>query len=170
MQIEVSYKHAIKRKYPEQVAIAVVKDAQGKCNPITLGWTMITSHEPPMMAVSIGKTRYSLGALRLSREFVISFPSSDMARDALFHGTQSGRNMDKLSQCGTRTQPAKMIDCVLLTDAVANFECVLDSELETGDHFLFVGRVVAAHVNEDDETRRLYTLGEGYAMGGVVPG
>jgi len=170
VQIEVSYKRAIKRKYPEQVAIAVVKDAQGKYNPITLGWAMITSHEPPMMAVSIGKTRYSLGALRLSREFVIAFPSSNMARDALFHGTQSGRDMDKLSQCGTRTQPAKMIDDVLLTDAVANFECVLDSELETGDHFLFVGRVVAAHVHEDDELRRLYTLGAGYAMGGVIPG
>ena len=170
MQSEIPYEEAIKRKYPEQVAIAVVKDAQGKYNPITLGWTMITSHVPPMMVVSIGKTRYSLGAFRLSRAFVLSFPSSDMAPDALFHGTHSGRDMDKLSRCGTRTQPAKVIDGVLLADAVANFECVLESELETGDHFLFVGRVVAAHVNEDVELRRLYTLGEGYAMGGVMPG
>ena len=37
---------------------------------------------------------------------------------------------------------------LFLADAVANFECKLESELETGDHFLLVGRVVASHVNE----------------------
>jgi flavin reductase (DIM6/NTAB) family NADH-FMN oxidoreductase RutF len=33
---------------------------------------------------------------------------------------------------------------------------------------LFVGRVVAAHVNEDPSVGRLYTRGEGYQLGGVV--
>jgi flavin reductase (DIM6/NTAB) family NADH-FMN oxidoreductase RutF len=46
----------------------------------------------------------------------------------------------------------------------------VESEVETGDHILFVGRVIASHVNEREDVRRLYTLGEGYAMGGVVPG
>ena len=60
MQIQTPYEDAIRRKYPEQVVIAAVKDARGKYNPITLGWTMITSHESPMMAISVGRTRYSL--------------------------------------------------------------------------------------------------------------
>lgn len=168
MQVQTPYEEAIRRKYPEQVVIAVVKDAKGKHNPITLGWTMVTSHEPPMMAISVGRTRYSLEAIRQAREFVIAFPSSGMSRDALFHGTNSGRDMDKLAECGTKTQPATSIDCVLLTDAVANFECKLESELETGDHILFVGGVVASHVNRSSEVRRLYTVGEDFQMGGVV--
>ena len=170
MQIEASHGKAIARKYPEQVVIAIAKDPQGKYNPITLGWTMITSGQPPMMAISIGHTRYSLQAVRQAKEFVIAFPSSTMAEDALFHGTKSGRDMDKLAECGTKTQPATAIDGVLLADAVANFECKLASELETGDHVLFVGRVVAAHMNEDAKVRRLYTRGTGYEMGGVRPG
>ena len=168
MQIQTRYEEAIRRKYPEQVVIAIVKDGGGKYNPITLGWTMITSHEPPMMAISVGRTRYSLEAIRQAREFVIAFPSSEMSRDALFHGTNSGRDMDKLAECGTKTQPATTVDCVLLTDAVANFECKLESELETGDHVLFVGRVVVSHVNQSDELRRLYTVGEDFQMGGVA--
>jgi len=170
MQVETTYEQAITRKYPEQIVIAIARDASGKHNPITLGWTMITSHTPPMMAISVAHQRHSLAAIRRAREFVISFPSSAMADDALFFGTKSGRDMDKLAARGTPTQPATRIDSVLLADAVANFECVLEGELETGDHVIFAGRVVAAHVNQDANARRLYTLDSGYKMGGVAPG
>jgi len=170
MQIPAPYARAITRKYPEQVVIAIAKDAEGKCNPITLGWTMITSGRPPMMAISVGLGRHSLGAIRLSREFVISFPSSAMAEDTLFFGTKSGRDLDKLAARGTATQPATEVDCVLLSEAVANFECKLEHEIQTGDHVLFVGRVVAAHLNQDPSVRRLYTLSTGHKLGGVLPG
>lgn len=169
MQVQTPYEQAITRKYPEQVAIAIARDRQGKFNPITLGWTMITSHQPPMMAISVGLTRYSLEAIRTARAFVIAFPSSKMADEALFWGTKSGRDTDKLAELGSRTQPASVIDSVLLADAVANFECKLESELKTGDHVLFVGTVVCSHVNQDSSLRRLYTVGKDYRMGAVAP-
>ena len=168
MQTPTDYKTAANRRYPEPVAIAVARDERGKCNPITIGWIMLTSHEPPMMAISVGKTRYSLGAIRHAREFVISFPTAAMQADAKFHGTNSGRDMDKLAECATKTQPATKIDCVLLTDAVANFECRLVSEFEAGDHIIMVGEVVASHVNEDASLGRLYTLAH-EQLGGLTP-
>ena len=167
MQVQVPYEQAVTRKYPEQVAIAIAKDPQGKHNPITLGWTMLTSHEPPMMAISVGRTRYSLEVIRQAREFVISFPSSAMESETLLYGTKSGRDLDKLAASGTNTQPAAVIDGVLLAGAVANFECKLVSELETGDHILFVGQVLASHVNEDRTLRRLYSLGHEH-LGGLT--
>lgn len=169
MQVQTEYGEAVTRKYPEEVAIAIAKDSQGRFNPITLGWAMYTSGQPSMMAISVGLTRYSLEAIRFSRQFVISYPSSKMAEDAEFFGTHSGREMDKLAAKGTPTQPAAKIDCVLLADAVANFECELESELATGDHVIFVGRIVACHVNENSGLCRLYSRGEKYGLGGVVP-
>lgn len=169
MQKPVPYEEALARKYPEQIAIAIAKDAQGKHNPITLGWVMNTSIEPPMLAMSIGLARHSFAAVRAARAFVISLPSTTMRDDMFFYGTRSGRDLDKLAACGTKTQPATRIDSVLLTDAVANFECTLESEHPTGDHVIFVGRVVAAHVNADASVRRLYTLGN-EQFGGVLPG
>lgn len=168
MQVHASYEEAIARRFPEQVAIAIVKDAQGKYNPITLGWTMLASHLPPMMVIAIGKQRYSLAAFRSARQFVISFPSSKMTEDAVFHGTKTGREMDKLTAARTKTLPASAIDCVILADAVANFECVLESELEAGDHVLIVGRIVESHMNEKADTERLYALGH-EKMGAVRP-
>ena len=167
-QKQVDYGTASKRKFPEQVVIALAKDEKGVANPITLGWTMVTSGTPPMMAIAVAKGHYSVGAIRHSREFVIAFPSEDMVEETLFYGTHSGRDTEKLKAHPCTTQPASVVDCVLLADAVANFECRLASELETGDHVVFVGEVTAAHVNEDAKGR-LYSVASGYRLAGVRP-
>ena len=161
MQISTTYPKASTRKFPEILAIALAKDSEGKCNPITLGWVMSTSGQPPMLAISIALTRHSLDAIREAKAFVVALPSIGMAKEVDFFGTKSGRDMDKLVALGTPTQPATEIDCVLLSDAVANYECVLEGELLTGDHVIFVGRVVAAHINQDAQISRIYNLGGG---------
>jgi flavin reductase (DIM6/NTAB) family NADH-FMN oxidoreductase RutF len=166
MQREVRYSDAIVSKYPEQVVIAIARDAQGKDNPITLGWTMIVSGKPPMMAVAIGKTRYSLQAFRHAREFVVAFPSEHQQREAMLFGTKSGRDTDKLAEAGCPVEPACKINSVLLSGGVANFECTLVSELETGDHVVFVGKVICSHVN-DLPLNRLYIVGPGHQMAGL---
>ena len=167
MQKQVEYAEAVRTRYPEQVVIAIAKDENGKANPVTLGWTMIASGEPAMMAIAVAKTHYSIATIRHSGCFTIAFPSSDMARAALFFGSHSGREIDKLAEMPVRTEPAKKIDSVLLSDAVANFECVLESQTEAGDHIVFIGRVVAAHVNTEPK-QRLYTIGPGHKLGAVT--
>ncbi|HIQ22036.1 MAG TPA: flavin reductase family protein [Planctomycetes bacterium] len=166
MQVESTFERARALKYPEQIVIAIARDPAGKYNPITLGWVTQTSHEPPMFAISIGNTRYSLGVIRAAKEFVLAWPSEHQKDETLFFGTKSGREVDKLAEAGTPTQPARAIDGVLLRDAVANLECRLVSELQTGDHVIFVGQVVAAHVNRRP-LNRLYTVGENYQFEGL---
>ncbi len=166
MQKPVSFDKAVKTKYPEQVIIVIAKDKKGKPNPVTLGWTMIASYDPPMMAVGIYKGHYSVKCVRHSNCFTIAYPSSDMAKAALFFGSHSGRDTDKFAQFTTKTSPAKKIDSVLLADAVANFECKLVKQIPTGDHITFIGQIVAAHVNTKTK-KRLYSLGKGHKLGGV---
>jgi len=166
MQKQVEYQEAIKTKYPEQVVIAIAKDRNGKANPITLGWTMIVSGEPPMMAIAVAKTHYSIEALTHSRCFTIAFPSSEMADAALFFGSKSGRDIDKFAEFECETETAKEIDSVLLGDAVANFECTLESQMVAGDHVIFVGNVVSCHTNTEPK-KRLYTVGPGHKLGSV---
>ncbi len=164
MQKHVDYKDAIKTKYPEQVVIAIAKDRSGKANPVTLGWTMIVSGEPPMMAIAVAKTHYSVETITHSESFTIAFPSAEMEKAALFFGSKTGRETDKFAEFKCETQPAKEINSVLLADAVANFECVLESQVPAGDHMVFVGRVVCSHANQEAK-KRLYTVGPGHKMG-----
>ena len=165
MQRQTQLGEALAGAYPGGITIAVVKDPTGKYNPITLGLFMQTSGDPPMFAISVAPERYSFEPLRSTGQFVLSFPSLEMARDALFHGTHSGRDMDKLAECPTRFEPATQIDSVLLSEALANLECELAGELPSGDHVIFVGRVVAAHMNVDPGVQWLQAIGPGYQMG-----
>ena len=167
MQKQTDYPQAVKTKYPEQIVIAIAKDKNGKPNPVTLGWTMIASGSPPMMAIAVAAKHYSTEAIRHSRCFTIAFPSSDMAEDALFFGSRSGRDTDKFAESDCKTEPAKQIDSVLLSDAVANFECILDSETIAGDHVIFIGKVLASHINAEPK-KRLYTVGPGHKLGSVT--
>ncbi|KPL23603.1 MAG: hypothetical protein AMJ75_05740 [Phycisphaerae bacterium SM1_79] len=164
MQKQVEYPEAVKTKYPEQVVIAIARDKDGRANPVTLGWTMIVSGNPPMMAIAVAKKHYSIGTIRHSKCFTIVYPSSDMAEAALFFGLRSGRDVDKFAEFDCKTAPAKEIDSVLLADAVANFECTLVSETEAGDHIVFIGEIVCSHVNTEPK-QRLYTVGPGHKLG-----
>ncbi len=166
MQKQVEYQQAVKTKYPEQLVIAVAKDKNGKANPVTLGWTMIASGNPPMMAIAVAARHYSIQTIRHSKCFTISYPSSDMADAALFFGSNSGRDTDKFAEFNCPNEPAAKIDSVILTDAVANFECKLESETTVGDHIIFVGKVVTAHVNTESR-KRLYTVASGHKLGPV---
>ena len=168
MQIDAPFNEAVVKKYPEQVVIVLAKEKSGRINPITLGWTMLTSHIPPMMAFSVGVTRYSLEVLRWAKECVIAFPSELQAEETLLFGTKSGRDTNKLELSSVSTMSAKEVDCVLLDDAVANFECRLTGEFKTGDHVIFAGEIIASHVNPD-APGRLYTVAKGYKMSGVIP-
>jgi flavin reductase (DIM6/NTAB) family NADH-FMN oxidoreductase RutF len=166
MQKKVDFDAAIKTKYPEQLVIATAKDKKGKANPITLGWTMIASGEPAMLAIAVHQGHYSVGTIRHSKCFTISFPSAQMAETALFFGKHSGRDTDKFAKFPCPASPASKIDSVLLDDAVANFECRLVWEKPAGDHIIFIGEVVASHINTEP-VKRLYTLGPGYKLGSV---
>jgi len=153
----VPYETAIKRKYPEQIAYAVTWDvANDRPDVIVLGWVMPTSGQPPMLAISIGFTRYSHQLLKETGEFVLAFPSSAMGEATMLCGTRSGRDTDKIKAAGLETLPTSVVRPPLIAGCPACFECKVAGELDTGDHTIFAGEVVAAHVEEDETVERLY--------------
>lgn len=167
---EVDVGEASLRKYPEWIVLVVTTDAVGMVNVMPAGWSMFTSHDPPMVAVSVGHSRYTHGLLRAGGEFTVAFPGPGMGAAIRCCGTRSGCEGDKVGDSQLRLQPARWIRPPLLEGAVANLECRLVAELNTGDHTIFVGQVVAAHV-DDDVPGRLLNFGPGlYALARPAPG
>ena len=62
---------------------------------------------------------------------------------------------------------AEKIDSIILTNAVANFECIVKGRLESGDHVIYAGEVVASYMH-DTLHERIYTKAPGYVVGGIV--
>jgi flavin reductase (DIM6/NTAB) family NADH-FMN oxidoreductase RutF len=167
MQKQVEYSEAVKTKYPEQVVIVIAKDNSGRANPVTLGWTMFASGNPPMISIAVAKKHYSVETITHSRCFTLCYPSFEMAEAALFYGSKSGRIIDKFAELPCATAPAEKINSVILTDAVANFECTLESQADAGDHIIFIAKVVCSHINTEPK-KRLYTTAPGHKLGAVL--
>jgi flavin reductase (DIM6/NTAB) family NADH-FMN oxidoreductase RutF len=159
---------ALARKYPEWIDLVVARSANGQINAMPVGWSMIASGSPLLYAVAIHRRQYTAQLIREMREFVVAAPSADMAEATLYCGTHSGRDGDKIEPSGLKLAPSAEIETPLLEGAVYNLECRLHSEFETGDHILFVGEVVAAHLDKDTGERMMNFGGDDWACAQIV--
>mgnify|MGYP006280601071 CR=1 FL=1 len=146
---QVPIREAWKRKYPEQVVCATCVDEAGRGNIIPLGWFMPTSFDPAMCAISVGHTRYSHKLITRSREFVVAFPAEGSEEDVRYCGTHSGRDVDKFAETGFTAARGTEVSAPLIEECLVNFECKLAGSLDTGDHTIFAGGIIAAQVNEE---------------------
>ena len=140
---EMSWDDAITLSSPHPYVLGVTADAAGKPNAIGLCWWTICSWEPPMIAISVGKPRYSRECLDDCQQFVLCLFGAEHARGAWICGSKSGRKLDKLAAAGFTTLPSLKVKVPTIAESVLSFECSVKTELETGDHILYVGEVVA---------------------------
>ena len=144
---EVKIEEALKFRHPEIVVNAVTKSKEGKVDITPLGWAMLGSSKPPTWAIGVAKRHFSHKAILETKEFTICIPHFNQARDTLFCGAYSGWDTDKLAKTNFKTLPAKEVSTPLLDESLACFECRLIDQMQTSDHTIFLGEIVAAHVS-----------------------
>lgn len=160
----VSRSEAIGRKYPESVVLIVTRDTDGSTNVMPAGWSMFTSGDPLMLAISVGLSRHTHEVLERTDELVIAFPSRAQTEDIVFCGSHSGSEVDKIAESGLEPLPADEVSPPLLEKATACFECRKGPSMQTGDHTIFANEVVATHAS-DTYTERVKNLGRDYGDG-----
>jgi len=148
--------------YPRQVVLLSCTDKTGKTNIITLAWSMPASIDPPMLIVGIGPKRYSHELIEETEEFVVNVPTMEILRETLFCGRRTGREYNKFEETGLTPLPAKTVKPAIIKECVSHLECRLHQRTTTGDHTLFIGKVLAAYVNQG-------TFAKGYDLTKVKP-
>ncbi len=133
--------------YPRQT-VMIASSFGGKDNLMVVDWHTPVSFDPFMVAISIGKTRCSLEMVSKSREFVLCVVPHSLEKKVLSCGTTCGRDVDKFEEFELKKDKAWKVKAPLLHDAIANFECKVASEVPAGDHVVFIGEVVEAHVDK----------------------
>ena len=137
-----------KVKHPQKVAVAIVQIEPDKFNSITLEWFMRTSIDPVMFAISIGHTRFSYKCLQENRVFNLCLPSFELKEFTRLSGTKSGSEVDKLKTIEGKWFKGRYAGLPILKDAAANFECEVITQVESGDHTIYVGKVKYAWLGE----------------------
>ena len=140
---------AFKRKFPEWIVLVVARDAGGKPNLMPAGWGMICSGSPLMVCVAIAHGHYTHKCIEETGEFVFAWAGERQGDLVDYAGSCTGAEVSKFEEFDVPTAPPAATHVPLLIEAAANLECNVHKAVTTGDHTIFVGEVVAAHVPEE---------------------
>jgi len=110
-----------------------------RINGMTAAWVMRVSFKPPLVAVSIGKERFTHNLIKESGVFAINILKEGQEQIGRHFGLKSGRHVDKFMGMDYFTLKT---GCPILPDTAGYLECRLFSFHEAGDHTLFLGEVV----------------------------
>jgi len=139
------------------VVLVTCQNGEGKPNIITLAWVGVANSEPPILSIAIRPERHSYGIIKRTGEFAINLPTTKILKEMDFCGVVSGSKLDKFS--ATRLTPiaAEKIKAPLIKECPVNLECRVKQVIPLGSHDLFLGEVVAAHMDTEvqDEKGRM---------------
>ncbi len=140
-------------------AFLTTKDGE-KINTMTIGWGSFGFEwGMPTAEVLVRQSRFTKDSLDKAMEFTLTFPYDDSMKEALgFCGSNSGRNVDKIAECGLTLKDSNVISTPVIACKGLVFECtvvakadmttnntsteILDKWYKNGDlHTLYYARI-----------------------------
>jgi flavin reductase (DIM6/NTAB) family NADH-FMN oxidoreductase RutF len=136
-------------------------------NPMTIGWGMLgIIWGKPVLQVYVRPTRYTFGLMELSTEFSVNFFSKSYGKELAVCGTRSGRDTDKMAQCGFHSEKGVVIKAPFIHESIFHYECriihknrldpeTLDRKIikryypKKDFHMVYFGEILGTFVSEE---------------------
>lgn len=132
-------------KFP--LVVSVVTVGRGAVeNGLTISWASPVSFDPLEIMIAVDRRHYSVDFLKSTKNFVINVLGEGQQKLAAHFATETLVGDDKLAGLEVEEAPT---GAAILAEALAWFDCEVVNTFETGDHLLFVGRVVDAGSKEE---------------------
>ena len=116
---------------------------------MALAWGGICSSEPPSVAISVRKVRYTYENLMERKAFTISVPSEKFVRESDYFGIVSGETEDKFQNSGLKPVASKIVDAPYVREFPLVLECQVTHVNDLGSHTQFIGEIKDVKVDED---------------------
>lgn len=143
---------------PVPVVMITCRNKEGKENVFTVAWTGTICTKPPMLSISIRPERLSYEYIKETMEFTVNMPHRKQTKETDFCGVRSGRQLDKIKECGFTMVEGKDVKVPFIKECPVNIECKVKQIIPLGTHDIFLAEVVGSHVNEDlmDENDKIH--------------
>ena len=126
------------------------KEPDAKPNVMTAAWAGTVNSEPPMVSVSIRKSRHSYKLISETGEFVVNLVSKSICKPCDYCGVRSGADEDKFAKCGLTPVKADGLEyAYAVKEAPVSISCKVKSVTELGSHDMFIANVVAIDAEEN---------------------
>lgn len=125
----------------------------GKVNALTAAWVARASFVPPLITISVGKTRYSHDMIRDSGVFAVNVLGPEDIELGKHFGLKTGRKTDKFEGMEYDT---KSTGSPILKTCVSWMDCRVRSFHDAGDHTIFIGEVLDGGVIREGVSTLIY--------------
>ena len=127
---------------PVPVVMVSSGSKEGKANIMTAASAGTVNSEPPMISLSIRKSRYSHKLISETGEFVVNLVSKSLCKACDYCGVRGGENEDKFKSCGLTPVKAEGLEyAYAIKEAPVSISCVVKSVTELGSHDMFIGEI-----------------------------
>ena len=155
-------------------AVLVTAGTMESSNVTTLAWVCTICSDPPMMSISVRPERWLHHFIVEGGAFVVNVVDTAHARSLDLCGNVSGKTTDKWELSSLTREQGTATAVPLVAECQINIECVVRQTLHLGSHDMFIGEVVAVHVEESakagghDLDPVCYASGQYWTLGNLI--
>ncbi len=118
----------------------------GRPNFITIAHVgVLTVGEPECISLGMNKVHYSNQGIKENRAFSVNIPSEDLVKETDYCGLVSGKKVDKSTLF--EVFYGQSSGAPLIAQCPVNMECQLYDVVDFPHHDIFIGQIVATHVD-----------------------
>ena len=118
-----------------------------KYNLITVAWCGTAASDPPQLAISVRKERWSFAPISELGEFTVNLPNTAMVSALDNCGVVSGREADKFALHQLTPVPGSKVSAPIVAESPLSLECRVSRQLDLGSHTMFIGEILAVQVD-----------------------
>lgn len=134
---------------PRPVVIITSNGPSGASNAASVSFVMPVSSDPPLVALAVSPKYHTVRNIRETREFVVNIPGKEQVQGALKAGEHFDDGIDEIRASGFTPAPSRKVAPKGLLECPARLECSLETEVETGDHVVLIGRILECHFKSE---------------------
>jgi flavin reductase (DIM6/NTAB) family NADH-FMN oxidoreductase RutF len=138
--------------YVHPVFVIGSYDDKERPNIMTASWGGICCSQPPCVAVSIRKSRYTYQNIMHQKAFTVNIPSIDDVKAADYAGVFSGSEHDKFKHLGLTAVKCETVNAPYISEFPMVLICNLYQTVELGTHTQFIGEIMDVLVDDDKLT------------------
>lgn len=128
---------------PVPVVMVSCGDKDGNANVLTIAWAGTINSEPPMLSISVRKSRHSYNMITETGEFVVNLVNKPLAKACDYCGVRSGKDEDKFKACGITAVKAEGMEyAYAVKESPVSISCKVKQVIELGSHDMFIAEIV----------------------------
>lgn len=134
--------------YPLPAVMVSCGNKEGKYNILTIAWTGTICSDPPMVYISVRKSRYSHQILMETGEFFINLTTEALAYATDYCGVKSGRDIDKFKEMHLTPEMGLLQYAPMIKESPICIACEVVRVEELGSHDMFIANVKGVYADE----------------------